>query len=137
MVIGKQSVDVHSPSLNQAIVDAYLRKGLMPGHLERICGDYRNQLNAMLDGFKHFPEGTKHTLPEGGLFVWAELPEGTDAMKVFEAAVEANVAFVPGTHFYTEGGHMNTMRLNFSMCDIPTIQAGMERLGTVIKKELK
>ena len=137
MVIGKQSADVHSPTLNQAIVDAYLRKGLMPGHLERICGDYRNQLNAMLDGFKHFPEGTKHTLPEGGLFVWAELPEGTDGMKVFEAAVEANVAFVPGTHFYTEGGHMNTMRLNFSMCDIPTIQTGMERLGAVIKKELK
>ena len=137
MVIGKQSADVHSPTLNQAIVDAYLCKGLMPGHLERICGDYRNQLNAMLDGFKHFPEGTKHTLPEGGLFVWAELPEGTDGMKVFEAAVEANVAFVPGTHFYTEGGHMNTMRLNFSMCDIPTIQTGMERLGAVIKKELK
>jgi len=136
MVIGKQSADVHSPTLNQAIVDAYLRKGLMPGHLERICGDYRNQLNAMLDGFKHFPEGTKHTLPEGGLFVWAELPEGADGMKVFDAAVEAGVAFVPGTHFYPDGGHMNTMRLNFSMCDIPTIQAGMERLGGVISKEL-
>jgi len=136
MVIGKQSADVHSPTLNQAIVDAYLRRGLMPGHLERICGDYRNQLNAMLDGFKHFPEGTKHTLPEGGLFVWAELPEGADGMKVFDAAVEAGVAFVPGTHFYPDGGHMNTMRLNFSMCDIPTIQAGMERLGGVISKEL-
>ncbi len=136
MVIGKQSADVHSPTLNQAIVDAYLRKGLMPGHLERICGDYRNQLNAMLEGFKLFPEGTKHTLPEGGLFVWAELPEGADGMKVFEAAVEAGVAFVPGTHFYPDGGHMNTMRLNFSMCDIPTIQTGMERLANVIKKEL-
>ena len=136
MVIGKQSADVHSPTLNQAIIDAYLRKGLMPAHLERICGDYRNQLNAMLEGFRHFPAATTHTTPEGGLFVWAELPEGTDGMKVFNAAVEAGVAFVPGTHFYVDGGHLNTMRLNFSMCDIPTIQTGMERLGAVIAKEL-
>ena len=134
MVIGKQSADVHSPLLNQAIVDAYLRKGLMPAHLERICGDYRLQLNAMLKGFERFPAGTRHTVPEGGLFVWAELPEGMDGMKAFDAAVEAGVAFVPGTHFYPDGGHLNTLRLNFSMCDIPTIEAGMERLGMVIGK---
>ena len=136
MVIGKQSADVHSPLLIQAIIDAYLRKGLMPGHLRRICGDYKRQLDAMLDGFKYFPEGTKHTVPEGGLFVWAELPEGVDGLKVFNAAVEAGVAFVPGTYFYPDGGHENTMRLNFSMCEIPAIQAGMERLGVVIAKEM-
>ena len=136
MVIGKQSADVHSPLLIQAIIDAYLRKGLMPGHLRRICGDYKRQLDAMLDGFKYFPEGTKHTVPEGGLFVWAELPEGVDGMKVFNAAVEAGVAFVPGTYFYPDGGHENTMRLNFSMCEIPAIQVGMERLGGVIAKEM-
>jgi len=134
MVIGKQSADVHSPLLNQAIVDAYLRQGLMPGHLQRICADYRRQLEAMLEGFGRFPAGTKHTLPQGGLFVWAELPEGTDGLKAFEAAVENNVAFVPGTHFYPDGGHLNTLRLNFSMCDIPTIEEGMARLGRVISE---
>ena len=134
MVIGKQSADTHSPLLNQAIVDAYLRRGLMPGHLERICADYREQLNAMLDCFKYFPQGTVHTVPQGGLFVWAALPEGMDAMEVFNRAVDNNVAFVPGTHFYTEGGHMNTLRLNFSMSDIPTIHEGMARLGKVIMK---
>ena len=133
MVIGKQSADTHSPLLNQAIVDAYIRKGLMPGHLERICGEYRQQLNCMLDCFKFFPEGTVHTVPQGGLFVWAALPEGMDAMEVFRRAVENNVAFVPGVHFYTDGGHANTLRLNFSMSDIPTINEGMERLGCVIK----
>ena len=132
MVIGKQSADVHSPLLIQAIVDAYLRQGLMPGHLERICGDYRRQLNAMLEGFGHFPAGTAHTVPQGGLFVWAELPEGVDGLKAFEASIEAGVAFVPGTHFYPDGGHLNTLRLNFSMCDIPTIEAGMKRLGEVV-----
>ena len=132
MVIGKQSADTHSPLLTQAIVDAYLRRGLMPAHLQRICGDYKKQLDAMLDGFKYFPEGTVHTVPQGGLFVWAALPEGMDAMEIFHRAVEQNVAFVPGTHFYTEGGHMNTLRLNFSMSDIPTIEAGMKRLGGVI-----
>ena len=134
MVIGKQSADVHSPLLNQAIVDAYLRAGLMPAHLERICGDYKKQLEAMLAGFERFPAGTTHTVPQGGLFVWAELPEGVDGLKAFDAAVEAGVAFVPGTHFYHDGGHKNTLRLNFSMCDIPTINEGMERLGGVIAK---
>ena len=133
MIIGKQSVDVHSPLLNQAIVDAYLRQGLMPGHLERICNDYRKQLNAMLDGFKSFPAGTWHTVPQGGLFVWAELPEGMSAVKVFDDAIGESVAFVPGIHFYADGGHENTLRLNFSMCDIPTIEEGMAWLGKVIK----
>ena len=137
MVIAKQSVDIHTPLITQAIVDGYIRKGLMPGHLARICGDYKMQLDAMLDGFKCFPEGTTHTVPQGGLFVWAALPEGMDAMKVFEKGIENNVAFVPGTHFYTEGGHLNTLRLNFSMSDIPTINAGMARLGEVIREVSK
>ena len=134
MVIGKQSADVHSPLLNQAIVDAYLRAGLMPAHLKRICGDYTRQLDAMLAGFDHFPKGTRHTVPQGGLFVWAELPEGVDGLKAFDAAIEAGVAFVPGTHFYPNGGHLSTLRLNFSMCEIPTIEEGMARLGGVIAR---
>ena len=50
----------------------------------------------------------------------------------FEKAVEAGVAFVPGTHFYIDGEHLNTLRLNFSMCDIPAIEEGMAKLGKVI-----
>ena len=133
MVIGKQSSDVHSPILTQAIVELYLEKGLLPDHLKRICGEYRKQLTAMLEGFSFFPEGTKHTLPQGGLFVWAELPEGMDAMAALNRAIEQNVAFVPGTHFYPDGGHANTLRLNFSMQEVENIRAGMERLGRAIK----
>ena len=133
MVIGKQSSDVHSPILTQTIVELYLEKGLLPDHLTRICGEYRKQLTAMLEGFSFFPEGTKHTLPQGGLFVWAELPEGMDAMAALNRAIEQNVAFVPGTHFYPDGGHANTLRLNFSMQEADVIRVGMERLGRAIK----
>lgn len=129
MVIGKQSSDVHSPLLTQAIVQIYLEKGLLPGHLQRICGEYREQMNAMLEGFDALPAGTAHTVPQGGLFVWAELPEGMDALKLLQKAIERNVAFVPGTHFYPNGGHENTFRLNFSMQTAENIREGMARLG--------
>lgn len=129
MVIGKQSADVHSPMLNQAIVQLYLERGLLPGHLEKICGEYRAQMNAMLEGMALLPAGTRHTAPEGGLFVWAELPEGRDALALLQRSIEKNVAFVPGTHFYPGGGHENTLRLNFSMQEIDGIRAGMQRLA--------
>lgn len=133
MTIGKQSTDVHSPLLTQAIVELYLEKGLLPAHLERICGEYRTQLNAMLEGFSFLPEGTIHTTPEGGLFVWAQLPDGVNAQEALNRAIERNVAFVPGTHFYPDGGHENTLRLNFSMQEVENIHIGMERLGQALR----
>ncbi len=137
MTIGKQSSDVHTPLLNQAIVNEYLARGLLAPHVERICGLYREQLRAMLDGFRHFPEGTVHTTPQGGLFVWAALPEGMNATRLLLRAVEDKVAYVPGTHFYPEGGHENTLRLNFSMSGVDKIEEGMRALGQLFKREAK
>ena len=134
MVIGKQSQDVHSPLLTQAIVDEYLRRGLLPPHIRRICADYKAQLDAMLDSFRDFPAGTVHTAPQGGLFVWAALPEGYDAQALLPACVDKNVAYVPGVHFYTEGGHENTLRLNFSNAPAPQIRQGMRALAEAIKE---
>lgn len=132
MVIGKQSTDVHSPLITQAIIDDYLRRGLLPAHIRQICGFYQEQLDAMLEGFRLFPQGTAHTTPEGGLFVWASLPEHIDALNLLNKAVEKGVAFVPGVHFYPEGGHKNTLRLNFSNAAVPQINEGMARLAETI-----
>ncbi len=133
MVIGKQSTDVHSPLLTQAIVSLYLEEGLLLDHLSRICGLYREQLNAMLDGFAELPEGTQHTLPQGGLFVWAALPDGMNAQDLLPRAIEKGVAYVPGTHFFADGGHENALRLNFSMCETDAIREGMHRLAAALK----
>lgn len=137
MVIGKQATDVHSPLINQAIVDGYLRSGRMPGHLTRICADYKARLQVMLDALGKLPPSVTFTRPEGGLFVWAQLPEGADALKMLGAAIEKNVAFVPGTHFYFDGGHLNTLRLNFSSGKTEDVAEGMARLTPVILETLE
>ncbi len=132
LVILKQSTDVHSPGLNQALADAYLRSGRMDEHIARICGDYGAKLSAMLGDMHCLPQGTAYTRPEGGLFVWAALPERFDAEAMLGQAVERGVAYVPGTHFFcTKGTHKNTLRLNFSMPDVESIHKGMKALGEV------
>ena len=87
----------------------------------------------MLEGFTLFPEGTRYIKPEGGLFVWAKLPGNKDAVSLLDPAVKNNVAYVPGTHFYAEGGHLDTLRLNFSNSPADKIREGMEKLSQVIK----
>lgn len=134
--MGKQSTDVHTANLNQAIVDQFLRRNLLPNHISTICSSYKAQMEAMLEELATFPEGTKYVKPEGGLFIWVELPEGVDAKALLETAVERHVAYVPGTHFYAYGGHENTFRLNFSNSTIEQIHTGMAVLREIITEAL-
>jgi 2-aminoadipate transaminase len=90
----------------------------------------------MISGFESFPEGTKLTKPQGGLFVWAELPENINTTALLQKAVDNGVAYVPGTHFYPNGGHHNTIRLNFSNSPEDKIVIGMEKLAKVLKENI-
>ena len=134
--IGKQSSDVHTANLNQAIVDQYLRQDLLPAHIRRITAGYAAQCETMLRHLSSFPEGVTFTKPEGGLFIWAELPEGLSAVELLQKAIAKKVAFVPGTHFYPNGGHENTLRLNFSASTLPQIEEGMTVLRELIAQEM-
>ena len=134
--IGKQGTDLHTPNLNQAIVDQFLRRGLLEPHIQSIIPAYRDKMNLMLEELKSFPEGTTYTVPEGGLFIWVEMPESFNATEVFQKAVEAGVAYVPGTHFYPDGGHHNTFRLNFSNSTPEQIKEGMAKLRKLFEENL-
>ncbi len=134
--IGKQSSDLHTPNLTQAIVDQFLRRNLLPDHIRAISADYAAQCNTMLDCLETFPEGVRFTRPEGGLFIWLELPERLNAQALLTQAIERKVAFVPGTHFYTGGGHENTLRLNFSASTAEQIRTGMAVLRELISAAL-
>lgn len=137
MTIAKQCADTHSSNLSQAIVDMYVRRGLLKENLPRAVRSYAVQLQAMLEALEdYFPEAAEFTRPEGGLFIWCTLPESVDALALLKEAVTENVAFIPGTHFYDGGGHDNTMRLNFSACDTDRIKQGIKTLGQVIARHV-
>ena len=134
--IGKQGTDLHTPNLNQAIVDQFLRRELLAPHIESILPGYRVKMEAMLRELETFPEGTRYTRPEGGLFLFVEMPEGFNATKLFDKAVENGVAYVPGTFFYPDGGHHNTLRLNFSGSTLEQIKEGMGILRTLFAENM-
>jgi 2-aminoadipate transaminase len=131
-VVGKQSSDVHTCTLTQAIVAEYLREGRLPAHVAAIREMYGARMSAMQDHLAAFPKGTRYTRPQGGLFLWAQLPGGFDATQLLPRAIERNVAFVPGTHFFCDGGHLDTLRLNFSNSSPAQIDAGMLALRETI-----
>lgn len=133
--VGKQSTDVHTANLNQAIVDQYLRRNLLPSHIKTICEGYGAKMRLMLNCLENFPEGVRFTRPQGGLFIWAELPERIDAVSMLAAAVEKKVAYVPGTYFCVDGGHLNTIRLNFSNSTPEQIVTGMDTIREIIEKQ--
>ena len=134
--VGKQSTDVHTANLNQAIVDQFIRRNLLPDHIRTICANYGEKMNYMLQKLAEFPGGVKYTKPEGGLFIWAELPERLNAKELLDKAIERKVAFVPGTHFCVGGGHTNTIRLNFSNSTLEQIETGMNVIKDLISENI-
>ena len=135
--IGKQSTDVHTANLNQAIVDQYIRRKLLPDHIRTICKGYGEKMHKMLNCLELFPDDVVFTRPQGGLFIWAEMPPGIDTIHMLQKAVERKVAYVPGTYFCADGGHMNTLRLNFSNSTEEQIEIGMSILREIVTQEIE
>ena len=93
----------------------------------------RKRKNIMIDIMeKELPACCKFTDPEGGLFTWIELPEGIDAKELAMKCLEEKVAFVTGSGFYPNGGHENTLRLNYSNMPEEKITEGMKKLCKII-----
>ncbi len=128
--LGKQGQDVHTANLNQVMVAEYIKSGAYPKGVEKNCALYKAKMELMYEqAVRYLPEGTAIVKPMGGMFLWAELPGGINATELFQEGVNRKVAYVPGTHFYAEGGHHNTLRLNFTMVEDDRIEKGMKTLG--------
>ena len=135
LIIAKQAADLHSNYLCQRIVHRYLSDNDIDRHISRIREAYGAQRNHMVRMMEEcFPESVSFTRPEGGMFIWAALPESMSTLELFHEARAEKVAFVPGQAFYADGGGKNTMRLNYSNCNKDRIGEGVERLGRAIKR---
>lgn len=140
LVVAKQAVDLCTPAFTQYIAAEFCRRGLLEGHIEKVKAIYKTKKDAMLDALKtHMPDlpGLRWTKPDGGLFLWLELPAGMNADEMIYKAIDAKVAYVIGSAFFPQGGGLNTMRLNFSAPSVDDIYEGMKRLGAVIRKEYR
>lgn len=133
LVTAKQASDLHTNFFAQCIIADYLEHYDLDSHIEQIKELYLQQSNAMVAAMEeYFPKEVTFTKPEGGMFLWATLPEGMDSATIFDRAIQKKVAFVPGNPFYTHGNPVRTMRLNYTNADVDTIYEGIRRLASVI-----
>jgi len=108
------------------------------GHVSRLRREYGERCEAMLAAIEsEFPAGCRSTRPEGGLFVWVELPASISGEDVFEEALADGVAFVPGASFFASEPKHNFIRLSFSHRSPDMIREGISRIGKVLKKRLR
>lgn len=126
----KQGADLHTAQLTQACVARYLERHDINAHIATIRDTYRARRDAMLDEIRtQFGSTVAVNAPQGGLFLWMTLPAGTDARELLVRCLACNVAFVPGGSFFPEGGHENTLRLNFSNMPQERIREGVRRMA--------
>jgi 2-aminoadipate transaminase len=138
IVLAKQTADLCTAAFVQRILARYLEKGLLEVNLPKTIALYRERRDQMLECFKKYmPEEVSWTKPEGGLFIFVTMPKGLNATAILKKAIENNVAFVDGSTFFCNDQGHNTMRINFSYSNKLEIETGVERLGKVIKNEIK
>ena len=134
----KQSTDLHTGHLAQAILAEYVRRGLLGRHLERTRKAYSRRLAALEQALgRHMPSGTKWTRPEGGMCVWVELPPGFDSNELLIHTRERGVVFAPGRYFYFQNPQPNTLRLGFAGVAEREIARGIATLADVLRVEMR
>jgi 2-aminoadipate transaminase len=137
MNLGKQGADLCSPAFSQMFVASYFEHDRWADYLRTLRDLYRRRRDTMLEALgEHFPGEASWTRPQGGLFIWATLPDYIDTTDLLAAALSHNVAFVPGRAAYLDGRGASSMRLNFSGVSETAIREGVRRIGEVVREQV-
>ena len=130
----KQGVDLHSSTLTQMAVHELVKNGFLDQHLQRVRRIYSSQCDVMARALiAHFPQSVAWAKPQGGMFMWLQLPEHLDTSEMLKDAIAVDVAYVPGAPFFVDAPRHNTMRLGFATASPAAIESGIARLAQVIE----
>jgi len=136
--LGKQGADLCSSTFGQHFVVAYFARQDWRAYLRTLTELYRRRRDTMLEALaEHFPDEATWTRPEGGLFIWATLPDYIDTTDLLARALREHVAFVPGRAAYLDGRGGSEMRLNFSGVGEDDIREGIRRIGRVVREQVE
>ncbi len=139
IVLGKQASDLCTSTLTQYFVREYFAEGRWREYVASLVEIYRGRRDAMVEALReHFPAQATWTEPEGGLFIWATLPDYIDTGDLLAKALREDVAFVPGQAAYAEEGRgRSSMRLNFSGVGSDEIREGIRRIGNAVAEQVE
>ena len=129
----KQSLDLCPPIFDQYVAAEFLSSGRLDANLEKSIELYKGKRDLLLGLLEEYmPAGVSWTHPEGGLFLFLTMPESFDAVKFYDTALDAGVAYVAGEFFHPDGNGKNTMRLNFSFMSHERIAEGIKLLAGLL-----
>lgn len=138
VLLAKQAADLCGSAFAQVTAERYFAGTRWRKVLQGLVRTYAERRDAMLAALEeHFPSEARWTAPEGGFFVWVELPTFVDTVTMLAEAVEHGVTFVPGDAFFPEGRGRNCMRLAFCYAEPSAIDEGIHRLAEVIEDRLE
>lgn len=138
LTVLKQSADLHTDNLAQFATAHFLEDNDVDAHVKEISDLYGKRKTLMIEGIKkYFPAGVKYTNPEGGMFLWVEVPGIDDTVALFKECLKHNVAFVPGDPFFAGKPQPGAFRLNYSNMKEDQIEIGLQRLGDALKQAVK
>lgn len=112
--------------------------GQLHSHIEEIVDIQREKRDAMLEAMaEHFGDHATWSRPEGGLYLWVKLPQGTDVVAVRDKILATDdVGYLPGTNFAADGvSGRNMMRLCFGYCTPVQIREGIAALARGLRRE--
>ena len=132
----KQSLDLCPPVFDQYVAAEFLKSGRLDANLKKSIELYKGKRDLLLSLLEQYmPEGVRWTHPEGGLFLFLTMPEGFDAVRFYDTALDAGVAYVAGEFFHPDGSGKNTMRMNFSFMTHQRITEGVKLLAEILRKQ--